>query len=184
MSMVAGSSMQGTRTRARPASVIASVACAIDRRSTPLTAPLHPACPAASAKFALHTMYAHRLWTKLWMALGHPEENSSRPEGNAGVKSCGTPTAHSHPGRSTAASHSPCARPQRPLAGQIVVIPGIHRPYDDYQSCNDRQIKIKVGNRPSRARRAMAPLRAPGHSGAIPGRACDEIHEQIRRGDR
>jgi hypothetical protein len=30
----------------------------------------------------------------------------------------------------------------------------------------------------------MAPLRAPGHSGEIAGRACDEIHEQIRRGDR
>jgi hypothetical protein len=176
--------MQATRTRARPASVITSVACAIDRRSTPLTAPLHPACPAACAKFALHTMYAHRLWTKLWMALGHPEENSSRPEGNAGVTSCGTPTAHSHPGRSTAASHSPCARPQHALAGQIVVIPGIHRPYDDYQSCNDRQIQIKVGKRPCAACRAALPQRSPGHFRAARGRAGNETPDQIRRGDR
>jgi hypothetical protein len=184
VSMVAGSSMQATRTRARPASVIASVACAIDRRSTPLTAPLHPACPAACAKFALHTMYAHRLWTKLWMALGHPEENSSRPGGNAGVTTRGTSPVHSHPRRSPAANHSRCAQPQHTLAGRIVVIPGIHRPYDDYQSCNDRQIQTKVGKRPSGAFRAAPQRRGLGHFGAAPGRARDETPDQIRRGDR
>jgi hypothetical protein len=173
--------MQATRTRARPAPVIADPVLAISRGSTPLTALHHPACPAVCAKFALHTMHAHRLWTKLWMALGHPEENSSRPEGNAGVTSSGTPTAHSHPCRSAAASHSPCAQPQGILAGQIVVIPGIHRPYDDYQSCYGRQIQIKVGKCSSSARRTAVPPRGPGHSAAIPGRACDEIPEQIRR---
>jgi hypothetical protein len=174
--------MQATRTRARAATpIMASVVPAINRRSTPLPAPLRPACPAADAKFALHTMHAHRLWTKLWMTLGHPEENSSRPEGNAGVTSCGTPTAHSRPDRSTAASHSPCAQRQRALAGQIVVIPGIHRPYDDYQFCNDRQVQIKVGKHPSRAWHTALPPRRPGHSGPIPGRACNEIPDQIRR---
>jgi hypothetical protein len=184
VSMAAGKSMQAARARARPAPAIASAGPAINRGSTPLSALLHPACPAACAKFTLHTMHAHRLWTNLWITLGHPEENSNRPEGNAGVTSSGTPTAHSRPDRSTAVSHNPCAQPQRGLPGQIVVIPGIHRPYDDYQFCYDRQIQIKVGKRPSRSWRASGPPRGPGHSGAIPGRACDEIPEQIRRGNR
>src|SRR5262250_2422438 len=38
-----------------------------------------------SAKFAPHTMYAHRLWISMWMSLGHPEENHTHPGGNAVV---------------------------------------------------------------------------------------------------
>jgi hypothetical protein len=114
-------------------------------------------------------MHAHRLWIKLWITLGHPEENSNRPEGNAGVTSFPAPTAHSHRGRSTAASHNHCAQSQRTLAGGIVVIPGIHRPYDDYQSCNDRQIQIKVGKRPAscpvRSEAVLLQRLVPGHSG-------------------
>jgi len=175
--------MQAIRSRARPAPVVASVP-AIYRRSTSLPAPLHPACPAPCAKFALRTMHAHRLWTKLWMTLGHPEENSNRPEGNAGVTSHGSTTAHSYPDRFTPANHSPCAQPQRTLAAQTVVIPGIHRPYDDYQFCNDRQIQIKAGSHPCRAWPAAVPPHGPGHSDVIPCRACNEMTDQRRRGDR
>jgi hypothetical protein len=159
--MAAGSSMQATSTMARPTQATASVT-ALNRRSTPLPVPRHLAWPAAYAKVALLTMHAHRLWIKLWITLGHPEENSNRPEGNARVKPWRTPATHSHPGQSTTASHSQCAQSQRTLAGRIVVIPGIHRPYDDYQSCIDRQIHIKVGKRPTVAgaprRRYAAPL--------------------------
>jgi hypothetical protein len=137
-------------------------ATAINRRSGPLPWPGHEAYPAAHAKFALRTMHAHRLWIKLWITLGHPEENCNRPEGNARVTSAPRPEAHSHRSQSTATGHNPCAQSQRALAGRIVVIPGIHRPYDDYQSCNDRQIQIKVAKRPPRARctrgRDPAPL--------------------------
>jgi len=121
---------------------------ATHRRSRPQPGHYHPPCPVAYAKFALHAMYAHRLWTNLWITLGHPEENSNRPEGNAEVTSHSLTAAHSLAGRSTRVSHSPCARPHRALAGQIVVIPGFHRPYDDYQSCIGRQIQNKVGKRP------------------------------------
>jgi len=108
-------------------------------------------------------MHAHRLWIRLWITLGHPEENSNRPGGNARVTPPGSSAAHSYPYRPIAAGHSQCAQPQRGLAARIVVIPGIHRPYDDYQFCNDKQIKTKVGT--------------------VPGRACDETPDQIRRGD-
>jgi len=178
--VVPGSSMPATRTRARPTPDIATVT-AMNRRSTPLPAPPHPECAAAYAKFALHTMHAHRLWIKVWITLGHPEENSIRPEGNAGVKAGGSAAAHSRPGPSTAAVHTGCGWPRRTLAGRIVVIPGIHRPYDDYQSCNDTHIHIKVGKRPRRACSVALPPRGPGDSRANPGRAYHEIPDQIRR---
>ena len=161
-----------------------STVTAINRRQTPQPAPRRPVCPSVYTKCAPHTMHAHRLWIKLWITLGHPEENFIRPEGNAGVTRWGTPATHSRPRRSTAASHSRCAQPQRTLAGRINVIPGIHRPYDDYQSCNDRQIQIKVGKRPCAACHAALPPRSPGPFGAVPGRARNETPDQIRRGDR
>jgi len=183
VSMAQGSNVRPTRTQARPASAIAGDP-AINRRSTPLPASLHPGCQAVCAKYALLTMHAHRLWIRLWITLGHPEENSNRPGGNARVTPHGTPAAHSHPCRSITASHSWCARPQPGLAGRIGVIPRIHRPYDDYQSCNDRQIQIKVGKRPSGACRAALHRRGPDHSGTVPGRVRDETPDQRRRGDR
>jgi len=175
--------MEATRPRVSAGHAMASIT-AINRRSTRLPAALHPACPAAYAKFALLTMHAHRLWIKLWITLGHPEENFNRPEGNAGVTRSGTPAAHSRLGQSTAASHRPCAQPQRGLAGRILVIPGIHRPYDDYQSCNDRQIQTKVGRHPSRARSAALATPRASHSGTTTCSVYDEIPDQIRRGDR
>jgi hypothetical protein len=180
--MASGSSARPTRTQAWPAPVIASVT-AMCRRSTPLPAPLQPASLVGDAKYALLTMHAHRLWIRLWIALGHPEENSNRPGGNARVTSRGTPAAHRHPYRSITASHSRCAQPQCTLAGRTGVIPGIHRPYDDYQSCNDMQIHIKVGKRPSGPCRGASPRRGPiteGLSQAEPVTRPD----QIRRGDR
>ena len=105
-----------------------------------------------SAKFAPHTMYAHRLWISLWMSLGHPEENRAHPGGNAAVTPGRTRAAHSPAGRSTRAGHSHCARPQPGLAGRIRVIPGIHRPYDDYQFCYGGQIQS-----PSRRASAWIP---------------------------
>jgi hypothetical protein len=103
-----------------------------------------------SAKLAPHTMYAHRLWISMWMSLGHPEENHTHPGGNAVVTPRRTPSAHSLPGRRTQAGHSHCAQPQLGLAGRPRVIPGIHRPYDDYQSCYDRHIPTQVGELPTR----------------------------------
>jgi hypothetical protein len=177
--MAAGSSMQAAPiqaagTQARAAQVSASLT-AISRRSRPLPAPFHPAYPAAHANFALHTMHAHRLWIKLWITLGQPEENSNGLEGNAGVTRWGRPAAHSHPGPSTTGSHRRCAHSRRGLAGRIEVIPGIHRPYDDYQSSNERQIYTKVRTRPAAVRSAGAARCRPGCCGAAVTRACDEI---------
>ena len=149
-----------TRPQARAAQVNASLT-AINRRSRVLPAPYHPAYTAACAKVALHTMHAHRLWISLWITLGQPEENSNRPGGNAAVKPWRTFAAHSHPAPSTAGSHSRCAQSRRALAGRIDVIPGIHPPYDDYQSCNGRQIHIKVGKRPALPGARVLPGAAP-----------------------
>jgi len=105
--------------------------------------------PSDYAKYALHTMYAHRLWTKLWISLGHPEENPTRPGGNARVTRQGILVAHSRTSRPGRIRHSQCAQRQRHLAGRIGVIPGIHHPYDDYQFGNGRQIQIKAGKCPA-----------------------------------
>jgi hypothetical protein len=157
---------------------------AISRRSKPLPAACHPAYPAAYANLALHTMHAHRLWIKLWITLGQPEENFNRLEGNAGVTPRGMFASHSHPVPSTTGSHSRCAHSRRGLAGRIDVIPGIHRPYDDYQSSNDRQIHTKVSTRLPAVSSAAATRCRPGCSGAHPARACDESYRPDKEGDR
>jgi hypothetical protein len=158
--------LQVARTQARAAQFSARVP-AINRGSRPLPALFHPAYPPSCANFALHTMHAHRLWIKLWITLGQPEENPNRPEGNAGVTSWGMPATHSHSGPSTTGSHSRCAHSRRGLAGRIDVIPGIHRSYDDYQFSNDTEIhtrnKQAPGSRPRpRALTGAAPV-APVH---------------------
>jgi hypothetical protein len=186
--MAAGSSMQAApipapRTQAMAAQVNASMT-AINRRSMLLPASYHQAYPAAYAKFALHTMYAHRLWIKLWITLGRPEENSNRPEGNAGVTARGMFASHSHPGPSTTGNHSRCAHSWPGLAGRIDLIPGVHRPYDDYQSSNERQIHTKVSTRPATVRSPSACRCRPGCSGAIPARACDDRYRPDKEGDR
>jgi hypothetical protein len=168
--MAAGSSMQAApiqppRTHAGQAQASASLT-AINRSSRPLPAACHPACPAAYANFAVHTMHAHRLWIKLWITLGQPEENSNGPEGNAGVTPWCMYASHSHPCPSTTGSHTRCAHSQPALAGRTKVIPGIHRPYDDYQSSNDRQTHINVCKRAAAARSANAP-------GAVRSIRCD-----------
>ncbi len=83
--------------------------------------------------FALCAMYAHRLWIKLWISLGHPAENYSEPGGKAAVTELFRRPAHSATRRGTPVSHSCCARPRRSRPAQTLVIPGIHRPYDDYR---------------------------------------------------
>ena len=128
---------------------------AINRRSKPLPAPSHSAYPAACANFALHTMHAHRLWIKLWITLGQPEENSNGLEGNAGVTPSDMSAAHSRPGPSTTGSHSRCAHSQRALAGQMNLIPGIHRPYDDYHFRYQQYIHTKAGS-PDRPRQVTS----------------------------
>ncbi len=110
----------------------------------PHTAHRHIACAPGYANFALGTMYAHRLWIKLWMSLGHPAENLCQRGGNAAVTRRGSAAAHSPAVVRTQAGHSACARAQRPLAARTGVIPRIHRPYDDYQSSYARQINIQV----------------------------------------
>jgi hypothetical protein len=97
-----------------------------------------------SAKVAPLTMYAHRLWITLWMSLGDAGENRAHPGGNAAVTLGRTSPAHSQTGRRTRAGHSHCAWSRPGLAGQIRVIPRIHRPYDDYQFCFGRQIPTQV----------------------------------------
>jgi hypothetical protein len=181
VSMVAGSKMQAapfpaSRTQPRAARVSANLT-AINRRSGPLPAPFHPAYPAAYANFALHTMHAHRLWIKLWITLGQPEENSNGLEGNAGVTPWGMPSAHSHSGPSTTGGHNRCAHSQRGLPGRIEVIPGIHRPYDDYQFSNERQIQNNIRKRQAAGPSASAVRSRPGPSwSAAPlTQACDEI---------
>jgi hypothetical protein len=66
------------------------------------------------------------------MTLGHPEENQSHPGGNAMVTSNRPPAAHRGRPGCTRAGHSRCARRHAALAAQTQVVPGIHRPYDDY----------------------------------------------------
>lgn len=96
------------------------------------------------ANFALSAMYAHRLWIKLWISLGHPAENCGQPGGKAPVTEQHRLAAHSRTVPRSLVSHSRCARPQRPRAAQTRVIPGIHRPYDDYQFRYARQIHMQV----------------------------------------
>jgi hypothetical protein len=158
--MTAGNSIQAAQlqaanTQAMAAQVSASLT-AINRRSRSLPAPFHPKCPAACANFALHTMHAHRLWIKLWITLGRSEENSNCLEGNAGVTRWGMPAAHRHAGPSTTGSHSHCAHSRRGLAGQIDVIPGIHRSYDDYQFSNDSEIHTRNKQAPGSCPRPRA----------------------------
>ena len=90
-------------------------------------------CTCGYPNFAPHAMYAHRLWISLWTDEGHSEENPGRPGGNAGVTSARPAAAHRCTAGCTRAGHRRCARPRRSLAAQTPVIPGIHRPYDDYQ---------------------------------------------------
>ena len=130
----------------------------------------------------MHAMHAHRLWTKLWITLGHPEENYTCPEGNAVVKRRRASAAHSLAGRCARFSHSPCAQPPAALAGPIAVIPGIHRPYDDYQFCNARQIPIKVGKRaPTAGPVRNTPAVSPGRPF---GPECHDETRPDKEGDR
>jgi hypothetical protein len=108
------------------------------------------------ANFALRAMYAHRLWISLWISLGHPAENCSQPEGKAPVTEQRHPAAHSRTMPRSLVSHSRCARPQPPRAAQTRVIPGIHRPYDDYQFRYGRQIHMQVAS----AERRRDPVQA------------------------
>jgi len=119
--------------------------CRRSGRAEPGCASLrHVACSPQYTNFALHAMYAHRLWIKLWMSLGHPAENRSQPGGNASVTGQRRGPAHRPAARYTPAGHSACVRPRRPSPARRPVIPGIHRPYDDYQSSYGSQIKIQV----------------------------------------
>jgi hypothetical protein len=68
------------------------------------------------------------------MSLGYAEENRSQPEGNGVVAPRRTSVTPSLTGRQTQADHIVCGRPHGHLPAQTPVIPGIHRPYDDYQS--------------------------------------------------
>jgi hypothetical protein len=104
----------------------------------------HIACADGYANFAPGTMQAHRLWIKLWMSLGHPEENPGQPGGNAVATGWRPATAHSPAAVRTRVGHSACARSQRLLPAWIPVIPGIHRPYDDYESSYARQLNTPV----------------------------------------
>src|ERR1700719_48837 len=104
----------------------------------------YAARPVRYTNFALSAMHAHRLWINLWISLGHPAENHGRPGGKARVTEWGWSAAHKRAARSTRVRHSSCARPRRSPAAQTQVIPGIHRPYDDYPSSYGRQIKIQV----------------------------------------
>ena len=106
-------------------------------------------------------MHAHRLWINLWMSLGHPEENPVRPGGNQEVNGTGLLAAHRLAARRARDHHRQCARRQGPLAAQIVVIPGIHRPYDDYQFSYARQIPVQVGKRRAGGRIAPAAALVP-----------------------
>src|ERR1700722_6852969 len=106
----------------------------------------HLAYASGHANFAPGTLQAHRLWIKLWIALGHPEENPGQPGGNAVVTGRLPTAAHSLAVVRTRVRHRACARPRRPRPARTPVIPGIHRPYDDYQSSYARQLNIQVAS--------------------------------------
>ena len=97
--------------------------------------PSHEVYSSGYANYAPAAFHAHRLWTNLWMSLGHPEENPVHPEGNGAVSSMRLTAAHSRAYGFAQASHSQCARAPLPPPARTRVIPKIHRPYDDYQSC-------------------------------------------------
>jgi hypothetical protein len=126
------------------------------------------------ANFALSAMYAHRLWIKLWISLGHPAENCSQPEGKAPVTGQLHLAAHSPTARRSPVSHSRCARPRQPRAAQTQVIPGIHRAYDDYQFRYARQINMQVASPEQRPE----PGPGPGPDHRTPSNA--ERHQRRR----
>ena len=105
--------------------------------------PGHEMCSSGHANYARGAFHAHRLWTNLWMSLGHPEENPFHPEGNGAVSSVRLTAAHSRPYGFAQAKHNRCAwAPPTPPA-RTKVIPKIHRPYDDYQFCYCRYLQLK-----------------------------------------
>ena len=124
----------------------AAQAALIRRALAPHAGIGHLAYASGYANFAPGTMQAHRLWIKLWIALGHPEENPGRPGGNAGVTGWVPTAAHRLAAVRTRVEHRACARPRRPPPAPTPVIPGIHRPYDDYQSSYARQLNIQVAS--------------------------------------
>ncbi len=95
--------------------------------------PGHELYSSGHPNYARGAFHAHRLWTNLWMTLGHPEENPFRPEGNEAVSSVRPSAAHSRAYGFTRVGHNRCARPQPAPPARARVIPKIHRPYDDYQ---------------------------------------------------
>jgi hypothetical protein len=102
---------------------------------------------AAHANLTLHAMHAHRLWIKLWITLGQPEENSVRPGGNAWVTERSALAVHSRFSRRQSSSHTGCVQRRAALPAQRLVIPGIHRTYDDYPFSITRQIHTEVSKR-------------------------------------
>jgi hypothetical protein len=182
-------------------------ACRRSGRAEPGCAGLrHVAYSPRYPNFTLHAMYAHRLWIKLWMSLGHPAENRSQLGGNAPVTGQRPVPAHRPAARWTPAGHSACARPRRLSPARTPVIPGIHRPYDDYQSSYGSQIKIQVATGAPRltgpfsdqptSRIVRASQILPNHAsageimssdGRIPtrrGSQSDEDSNQKKEGDR
>jgi hypothetical protein len=133
------------------------------------TRPEYAARPVRYTNFALCAMHAHRLWINLWISLGHPAENRGRPGGKAPVTEWVWSAAHKRAARSTRVRHSGCARPRPSRAAQTQVIPGIHRPYDDYSSSYGRQIKIQV---------------ATNEPPSTPGFVHDERMQSEKEGDR
>lgn len=130
-----------TPTRSRRATGLTPIrAC-----SASLPAARHSGWSAEYANYAPRTMHAHRLWIKLWISLGQPEENCGQLVGNGAVAASHVRTAHSAADGRSRVGHSRCARPDAVLAGRTRVIPGIHRPYDDYQFCYGREIPTQVG---------------------------------------
>jgi hypothetical protein len=107
--------------------------------------PGYAPCVPGYPNFASYAMYAHRLWTTLWMESGKPADNPARPVGNARVTAPRRPAVHSVLTGLAIAQHSRCARMPTGLAGQTAVIPGIHRPYDDYHFRYQRYLHTKAG---------------------------------------
>ena len=84
----------------------------------------HTLCPDRYANYAAGAFHAHRLWTNLWMSLGHPEENPIRPEGNGAVSIAWPPAMHSLTGSHAYLGHSRCARPVNRYLPERLLSPG------------------------------------------------------------
>ena len=116
----------------------------------------HTLCPVRYPNYAAGAFHAHRLWTNLWMSLGHPEENPVRPEGNGAVSIARPLAVHSLTGCHACPGHSHCARPANRYLPERVLSPGSTDPMTTTSFVIADDSQQQVANRHTRSRPAPA----------------------------